>query len=131
MNQRVGDLPAGFMKIAPRCLAGDAKTFCRFLLLKAFKIDKSYQFNLFRLKRDPRSHLFTAAGLIAPEIRNPGDCSANPWTSPSMTCRQFIPFFCGHYFPILWWVSIYNILPDGLIRIHGMIGLSIIPVQKK
>lgn len=67
VHQCISNLPAGFMEIPPRGLAGDPESGGCLFLFESFKVNESQEFQFVRTQRDALAVLIRAtAGLVAP-----------------------------------------------------------------
>jgi hypothetical protein len=85
VDKSIGNLPTGFMQVAPRGLAGYSEFFCRFFLLEPFEVDEPDQLDLVWLERYSLSFHRIATGFIAAGFRAAGYGAPEPWSSPAGT----------------------------------------------
>jgi hypothetical protein len=85
VDKSIGNLPSGFVQVAPRGLAGYPEFFCRLFLFEPFEIDEPDQLDLVRQERYSLSFFRVATGFIAAGFRAAGYGAPEPWSSPAGT----------------------------------------------
>jgi hypothetical protein len=104
-HKRVGNFPAGFVKIAPRGFAGDPESGGCLFLFKPFEIDKPEQFQFVRTQRDALAPFIrAAAGLVTTRLRiainDPTEARATPPVAEfcGIVLHQKIPCIICYFF---------------------------------